>query len=189
MIGSAKDMANSMFVVARNAIVKAGYQPEIDYVQNRYFKDIDESEFFFQYVYVVMCWRVKEQIASKQTDNYFKNLDPSVITCYFKDKKRAAVEIAKENFVRWFGELKAANDPFKYLQTLPCIGKVMKFHLARNLGFDCIKPDRHLIMLSLECGFKTPLEMCESIQCSYPEYRIGTIDVILWRWCNLGRSS
>jgi len=35
-----------------------------------------------------------------------------------------------------------------YLQTYPFIGNITKYHLAKNLGFDVVKPDRHLVRLT-----------------------------------------
>jgi len=72
-----------------------------------------------------------------------------------------------------------------FLQTLPYLGKITSYHLARNIGLDVAKPDRHLTRLSAEYGFTTAQEMCEFIAKNVGE-RIGTVDVILWRAINLG---
>ncbi len=70
-------------------------------------------------------------------------------------------------------------------------------HFARNLGIDCVKPDIWMDRLAYKYGFYEndgkilyPERMCKSIQEQLPQfgvpyYRIGTIDVILWRYCVL----
>ena len=176
-----------LYNFAKRRVIDSGYGPEIDYVQRRQFIDMNDIRFFEEYCFVVLCWGVKEQVGRQDYDRFMERLDPRTIRNRFSAKKQAAISIAKENFVRWFGELKVAKDPVKYLNTLPLIGNVMKWHLARNLGIDCVKTDRHLIALAGEYGFKDPWEMCDCIQKSYPADRLGTIDVVLWRWCNLGR--
>jgi hypothetical protein len=179
----------SLYNLAKDRVRDAGYGPEIDYVQKRTFADIDETRFFEEYCFVVLCWGVREQIGRQDYDRFMERQDPKVIKNRFRVKKQQAVTIAKENFVRWFGELKCSTRPEKYLRTLPLIGEVMKWHLARNLGFDCVKPDRHMNALASEYGFSDPWKMCERVQKYYPNDRLGTIDVVFWRWCNLGRPS
>lgn len=72
-----------------------------------------------------------------------------------------------------------------YLGTLPWIGKITKWHLARNMGIDVAKPDRHLVRLCEEFGFKDVQKMCGFISKRTGD-RIGLVDVILWRALNLG---
>jgi len=76
---------------------------------------------------------------------------------------------------------KIAQNPLEYLSTLSFIGPITKFHLARNLGFDFIKPDRHLMRLGERFGMN-PFELCDLIH-QETGRRLGTIDVILWRYC------
>jgi len=63
-------------------------------------------------------------------------------------------------------------------------GPITKYHLARNLGVDCVKPDRHLARLAERFGYGTPDAMCRAIQDELGG-RLGTIDAVLWRYCNL----
>ena len=187
------------FEAAKRNVIKAGYQWEIDLVENRTFDKIVAKQFFWEYCFVVLNWGVRNQVAQKDFDKFAIAEDVSVITCRFKDKKRAAITIAKENYRRWYVELKCSKKPVTYLQTLPCIGKVISLRLARNLGFDCVKPDIWMNRLAANYGFfngynndvPDPEYMCSDIQRQLPmvngchEYRIGTIDLILWRDCNL----
>jgi hypothetical protein len=125
---------------------------------------------------------MKEQIARKIWERYLEKLDPRVIGHL---GKRSAIETGLINFYTWFEKLKHSDNPIDYLETLPWIGPITKYHLARNIGIDCVKPDRHLVKLANMFGFSSPYEMCIEIQKYSPNDRLGTIDLILWRDCNL----
>ncbi|MDP2797892.1 MAG: hypothetical protein Q8N94_10340 [Methanoregula sp.] len=125
---------------------------------------------------------MKEQVARKIYERFMDQKDPETVGHL---GKRKAIQKASKEYVQWFGELKCAKDPIEYLQTLPYIGKITKYHLARNIGIDCVKPDRHLVRLAENFGFDTPNQMCVEIQKTFSDERLGTIDVVLWRYSNL----
>lgn len=80
----------------------------------------------------------------------------------------------------WWAEFKRT-----YLATadtiegLPYIGPITKYHLARNLGIDAVKPDRHLTRLAAHFSFDSPLSMCSYLAGMHNE-RIGVIDLVLF---------
>lgn len=65
------------------------------------------------------------------------------------------------------------------LQMLPFVGPVTKHHLGRNLGFDSVKEDLHLVRLAKHFGFTSATEMCTVLSRSHQE-RVGVVDFILW---------
>lgn len=72
----------------------------------------------------------------------------------------------------------------KYLHRFPFIGPITCYHLARDLGLDCVKPDRHLVRIAEAAGYDTPLAMCEVVA-SVVGDRLGVIDMVLWRFATL----
>jgi len=78
--------------------------------------------------------------------------------------------------------LKDTNDKVEYVASLPMMGPITKYHLARNIGIDCAKPDRHLQRLAARFGYSDVQTMCGEIA-KKSGYRIGTVDLILWRFC------
>lgn len=66
-----------------------------------------------------------------------------------------------------------------HIGDLPFMGPVMRHHLARNIGLDTVKPDRHLVRLASHFGFGDPAEMCGFLAESSRE-RIGVVDVALF---------
>lgn len=97
-------------------------------------------------------------------------------------KVDAVIEMAKKLWNEGL-HFKASvrQDPLTTLKALSYIGDITKYHLARNLGFDYVKPDRHLMRLADRYGM-TPFELCGLLH-KETNMRLGTIDLILWRFC------
>jgi hypothetical protein len=68
------------------------------------------------------------------------------------------------------------------LAQLPFVGSITKFHLARNLGMDAVKPDIHLERVAERFQAGTPDEMCHFLSGLSGE-RIGVVDFIIWSFC------
>lgn len=71
-----------------------------------------------------------------------------------------------------------------YFQTYPFVGPVTKYHLARNCGFDVVKPDLHMERLTDYLGYGTPDKMVFEIA-KFSGERKGVIDYVLWQWLSL----
>ena len=170
------------YYMAYDAINKTKYSYEINYIDS--LKPIEEQDayaFFLEYVWVVLNAGMKEQVARNIYNRYCENFDIIFIN---HPTKRKAIEHMINNYEQIFDELLDAEDKIKYLETLYWIGPITKYHLARNMGIECVKPDRHLVRLSGMFGFESPLELCEVIK-NDNGTMLGTIDVVLWRYCNL----
>lgn len=88
-----------------------------------------------------------------------------------------------KNREKYYAEYQTAEDKLAYLETLPYIGSIIKFHLAKNLGLDYCKPDRHLVRIAKTYN-TTPEEMCKKLAETTSD-RITTVDLIIWRAANL----
>lgn len=173
------------FFELREAIVRLGYGAEIVWQES--VKEPDSSdEFMWQYIWVVISSGMKNQIARKieqRIAEAYNNHQP--IEGAFKHKgKVKAIEFMVKNHEQVFDQYLESKDRLSFLQTLPYIGEITKYHLAKNLGEDVVKPDRHLVRIAQNYG-TTPLELCQELARKIG-YRIGTIDLILWRAANLG---
>ncbi len=171
------------FSNALDFCIKNGYEEEIDHVRTNYFDDSVEAKHFLNaFVYVVLNTGMKNQVAEKI---YRELIDSGDLDKSVKHKgKHKAITLAFRNYETWFKELKQADDKVEYLGSLFFIGDITKYHLARNLGLDVAKPDRHLQRIADKFGYTDVQEMCKYIS-EITEERIGTVDVILWRFCNL----
>jgi hypothetical protein len=79
-------------------------------------------------------------------------------------------------------------NPIHELGQLPFIGPVTSYHLAKNLGIDVVKRDRHLVRLALYLGFESPEEMCAKVGRQIGE-PVSVVDVVLWRYCTLSNTA
>jgi hypothetical protein len=70
------------------------------------------------------------------------------------------------------------------LQMLPWIGGITKYHLAKNFGLNCAKPDVHLVRLAKREGCTVDV-LCARLA-GETGLRVATVDVVLWRACATG---
>jgi hypothetical protein len=69
-----------------------------------------------------------------------------------------------------------------YLDRLPYIGPVTKYHLAKNIGFDCVKPDRHIKRMA-DALETTPDGMCHAVARRTGD-KVCVVDLVLWKWAS-----
>lgn len=78
----------------------------------------------------------------------------------------------------------SATDKVEFCGSLPWIGGITKYHLAKNFGADVAKPDVHLQRLA-EHFSSTPQAMCEHLG-QLRGLKARTVDLLLWRACAEG---
>jgi hypothetical protein len=103
--------------------------------------------------------------------------------------KAAAIERLWAERAKLYAEYMALpRDPssvrVEWLGTLPWIGSVTKWHLAKNFAVDCCKPDVHLDRLGKALGM-TPDALC-ALLARETGLRIATVDTVLWRAAAIG---
>ncbi len=87
----------------------------------------------------------------------------------------SSFEEVRENILR---------DPIRQLQSFAYIGPITAFHLAKNIGVEVAKPDRHLTRLARSSGFESVAEFCRTIACFLGE-DIRLVDSVLWRFATM----
>lgn len=162
-----------------------GYEHEIGWAENVSLCT-NPYDFVNEAIWVIVNSGMKEQIARK-------------IYIRIMEATKTGSQISTVVF-RHYGKVKAINDIIKncnryfegwvkskynvdYLQTLPFVGGITKYHLAKNLGLDFCKPDRHLERVAKQ-HHTTPEIMCKELA-EFTTDRIGVVDIVLWRACNL----
>jgi len=164
--------------------IELGYSEEIEWQRN--LKPCDNDfNFMKETCWVILNSGMKEQIARKIwikiIDAWNNGKETSEV---FNHKgKVSALNYVRENYNKLFDDYIISDDKIKFLQTIPYIGKITCYHLAKNLGHDCIKPDRHLVRISNQFNM-TPDELCEQISLETGEKK-SVIDIVIWRSCNL----
>jgi hypothetical protein len=149
------------------------------------------EDFVREYVWVVLNSGMKNTIARKIMDRVWPVVSAggSASTVFGHPGKAAGINRVWRDRKMLFGALhsKLADDPVglpDWCQTLPWVGKITKFHLAKNLGADVAKPDRWLERLA-SCEGDTVDSLCSRLALETGD-RVATVDLILWRACATG---
>lgn len=177
-------MSAEEFNVLLNTLIEMGYQEEISWQRN--LQPCQNTDNFFQETcWVILNSGMKEQIARKIWERIKQAwADDIDISEVFKHKgKVAALKFVKQNAFDLFTLYLLAEDKITALQTIPYIGKITCFHLAKSLGQDCVKPDRHLVRIANQYN-TTPDALCENLSKLTGEKKC-VIDIVIWRACNL----
>jgi hypothetical protein len=77
-----------------------------------------------------------------------------------------------------------AIDKLAFIEILPWIGPITRWHVAKNFGLDVIKPDRHLVRVATAASC-TPQALCAKIAAHTGDC-LPLVDTVLWRAGNLG---
>jgi len=165
-------------------LIERGYAKEIDWTD-----EVGPCEkpinFFLEFAWVVVNSGMRNQVAEKIYKKIINAIKEEIdISTVFGHKgKVAAIKDVWKNQYEIFTNFQLVEDKISFLEELPWIGKITKFHLARNLGYDFVKPDRHLVRVANSYNM-TPNEMCEKLV-EITGDRLGTVDVVIWRAANL----
>lgn len=98
--------------------------------------------------------------------------------------KAGAIETIWRNREQLLVDYLAAEDKLAFCESLPWIGGITKYHLAKNFGADVAKPDVHLQRLADREGC-TAQQLCERLAAE-TGLRIAAVDTVLWRACANG---
>jgi hypothetical protein len=169
----------------KSQIIQRGFADEIEWSEN--LRPCDDAETFFrEYLWVVLNSGMKNQVARIIERRIYDAWDRGdTTTSAFGHKgKTAGIDYVRENMDRLFEEYRVAKDQTEFLVTLPWIGNITKYHLAKNLGVDCCKPDRHLARIA--SSYNTiPDLLCRTLSQATGD-RVATVDLVIWRAANLG---
>jgi hypothetical protein len=140
-------------------------------------------QFAREAIYVICNSGMKNSVAAPIAADCMRALrqNHSSRTVFGHPGKSTAIDFIWRFRKVLLAEFRQAEDPIAYCATLPWIGPITKYHLAKNLGSDVAKPDVHLLRLA-EAEGCTAHELCERLA-GETGLRQATVDSILWRAC------
>jgi hypothetical protein len=192
------------YLYAKRVVLNAGYDAEIAWQEDACRRPLTETRFLAEAAWVVLSSGMREAvvrrvfaaIASAFAD--FRSAHVAAMSAADRGRKQALRAFRHERkidaiiaIIRHVDE--AGLDEVQrllllegttYLQTLPYIGPVTAFHLAKNLGHDVAKPDRHLVRIAHACGYDDPQVLCSDLRDFLGE-PVPVIDIVLWRYATL----
>jgi len=169
----------------KTKVIQNGYEQEVAWAES--LESCSSAECFLdEYMWVVLNAGMKEQVARIIFGRIQEaiHIGIPILEVFAHKGKAAAMSKMMLSYHKTFSDFQKAPDKISYLESLPWIGKVTKYHLAKNLGIDCIKPDRHLVRIAKEFG-TTPVDMCKKLSNETGD-TLATTDVVIWRAANLG---
>jgi len=169
----------------KQAVIDAGYEHEIDWIDNIQ-PCYSAEDFADEATWVILNSGMKEQIA-RQIWNKIKmawSVGNPTASAFGHKGKVKAIDFIQKNKQDIFDQYFGCSEPLEFLESLPFIGKITKYHLAKNLGVDCVKPDRHLVRIAKNNN-QTVDELCNDLSLQTGD-KLSMVDMVLWRAANLG---
>ncbi len=194
------------YLNAKQSVIELGYGHEIDWMASLEFENVDERTFLREAAWVVLSSGLAERVVSKKFPLvshaffYWQSAERIVHdekACrknalrFFNNppKINAIVQIATHVYKTGFWSVHESIRQYgpAYLTQLPYMGPATSLHLAKNLGFQEVKPDRHLTRLAAALGYARPLSMCAEIASAVGD-KLSVVDLIIWRYATLNRN-
>lgn len=144
------------------------------------------EDFAWEAIFVICNSGMKNTIARRIYERVVEQLSLGlpVADVFGHPGKTRAIETIWAQRDELYRSYNAAEDKVAFCATLPWIGGITKYHLAKNFGADVAKPDVHLQRLADREG-TTAQSLCERLAAA-TGYRAATVDVLLWRACANG---
>jgi hypothetical protein len=178
------------YLALRERLATDGYAHEYEWCQGVQ-RPSSAPDLFSEYGWVVVNSGMRNQVALVIWRRITEALRDgrAVRSAFGHPGKAAALQLAWDQQDERFAAFRALGDCdpsvlVEWCQTLPWIGPITKWHLAKNLGVDCVKPDRHLVRLAA-AGSETVDGLCGRVAATTGD-RVATVDLVLWRAANLG---
>ena len=186
-------------------MIAEGFSNEIDWQQQLDFNSITEGDFLREAAWVIFSSGMRESVvrtkfaeisnafldweSGSKIASYADQCRQSALSIFgHEGKVEAVLTLAREvsclGFVRM--RRKIEEKGIAYLQAFPFLGPATSYHLAKNLGFDTAKPDRHLQRIAYHIGYSSPIAMCRNIAEIVGD-KVSVVDLVLWRYATLDR--
>jgi hypothetical protein len=204
-----EDRTNAMAVAYRKAketVIRAGFRDEIFWQESVNIDYVTESDFLREHAWVTMSAGMQERVIRKcfrgVASSFYNFQSAKVIVenkcaCrrtalrYFNNQRKidAIIIMAQKIYTEGFEKFKGCLylSPLETLRSLPYIGPVTCFHLAKNIGIQVAKPDRHLTRLAHYAGYDDVQLFCRDISIQAGD-SVPVVDIVLWRFASITES-
>ncbi len=191
------------YMTAKETVTEKGFASEIDWQDEIQFSQVTESDMLREAAWVVLSSGMRETVirekfpyisAAFHSWQSAKCITASSEQCRsralavfcHKRKINAIITIAKRICEQGFEEFKKCihEEGIEFIQTLPYMGPATSYHLAKNIGLDVVKPDRHLLRVAAAAGYDNPALLCEDIAALVGD-RVSVVDLVIWRFATL----
>lgn len=178
-------ITSAQYDAIKKRVADGGYGDEIAWAQTVTAPQTPE-QFAREYVWVVLNSGMKNAVARGIAKRLLPALETgrSAREVFGHPGKAAAIDSVWGRRRELWAEFMASDDQLSFCRSLPWIGDITCWHLAKNLGHDCAKPDRWLQRLAVASG-ETVEMLCARLSRETGD-RVATVDLVLWRACSIG---
>ena len=195
-----------IYLDLKEIIISAGCDHELDWQSNLDFECTTETDFLREAAWVILSSGFRESVVrqcfhrvseafldwcgAEQINAHREFCQNQAMAVFGNRRKIKAIteivgSVADDGFERVKNRIKSRG--VEYLQQLPHIGPITSYHLAKNLGLQVVKPDRHLVRMARITGHDSPLEMCSKIAETVGD-SLSVVDLVLWRYATLKKN-
>ena len=193
------------YLQAKEYVLEAGYAEEIDWQSARRIEDLTETDLLREAAWVILSGGMNERVIRRCFGSISREFHSWSSAKIIVDTAEHCREGALQHFnhggkidailsvaglivSRGFDTLLETlqKDPLLELQCWPYLGPATSRHLAKNIGFQIAKPDRHLCRVSEVAGFPSPQDMCSALS-EYLDEALPVVDLVIWRFATLNR--
>lgn len=196
----------SAYLDAKDCVISSGYAEELDWQEERSFYKISESIFLREAAWVIL--------SSGMRDSVVRNRFPLVSKAFYNWASASQImsngHVCRKEALRVFRNDRKINAILKiasivsdvgfpgikqrinqegisFIKRLPFMGPATSYHLAKNLGMDVVKPDRHLVRIAIATNHNSPYDMCRRIAERTGE-KLSVVDLVIWRYATLNKN-
>ncbi|NKC13874.1 MAG: hypothetical protein GKR94_17295 [Gammaproteobacteria bacterium] len=191
------------YLDAKDFLIHRGFADEIDWQDATVDSDFCESDFLREGAWVILSSGMREAVIARvfpaigrafrdwRSATEIVEAEQEVFGAAFqlfghRAKVNAMLALAGEVSASGFDSVKhrVKSEGADYLHTFAFIGPVTSLHLAKNLGVDIAKPDRHLVRIAKTAGYLDAQVLCETIS-DVTGDRVSVVDIVWWRFATL----
>lgn len=191
---------------AKQTIYQHGFFPEVYWQERINIELVDDTTFLSEHAWVVLSSGMNVKVVEKlytalaPVFNEWKNAS---YICIKREEVKAdalkhfahsskldamihmASHIATNGLRDTINSIQQLGPEF--LEQFPFLGPATSKHLAKNLGLNVPKPDRHLVRISKKFGYLNTHFFCQDIADTTGD-KISVVDVVLWRYATINRN-
>jgi hypothetical protein len=191
------------YLSAKEVVANAGYSSEIDWQSDVCVSEVAESDFLREAAWVVLSCGMRESVVRSKfpaiteafcswesAHRIVRNADrcrKKALSAFSHcGKIDAIISIARRVQSTGYGVFRSCVEKqgIEFIRTLPFMGPVTSFHLAKNIGLNVAKPDRHLVRVATAAGYESPAALCEDIS-RFVGDSVPVVDIVIWRFATL----
>jgi hypothetical protein len=191
------------YLVAKQSVVDRGFGAEIEWQDSLVVDELNEQTFLRESAWVVLSSGMRESVVRKKFPEisaaFFewrsakdiversRSCQRKALRCFGHEAKIKAIsKIAESVFSQGFDAVRTSIliHGTEYLAEFPYIGPATKYHLAKNIGLQAVKPDRHLLRIADKAGYNSPYSLCADISNVVGD-KLSVVDLVIWRYAVL----